>query len=243
MSDEVASRPTYRVPRAGGMDPATKRLALIAAGLGGVLLVVLGAWSTLGVHPGPVPTIAAPSGPLRVKPDNPGGLKVANDLILSGGLSDAAGDKLAPAPETPDPQALKAPPPPAPTVAQPVSRAFPTPPTPSLAQPAAPPLPMATHAGTKPASFALPDAALAHGAQVQLAALPTRQRAEAEWQALARRDAQLLSGRAPSFSEVEVNGRTWWRVRTGGFADEAQARAFCEKLRATEGSACSVARF
>lgn len=240
MSDEVAGRSTYRVPRAG-MDPATKRLSLVAAGLGGMLLVVLGAWSTLGGRPGPVPTIAAPSGPLRVKPENPGGLRVANDLILSGRLGDAAGDKLAPAPETPDPQGLKAPPaPPAPVVAQPA---------PKIAVPAPSAAPLAPMARTeaKPAAVvhppARPSAALARGAQVQLAALPNRPAAEAAWHALARREAPLLAGRAPSFSEAEVNGRTWWRLRTGGFADEAQARAFCDKLRATGGSACSVARF
>ncbi|MEO8713412.1 MAG: SPOR domain-containing protein [Acetobacteraceae bacterium] len=226
MSDDVANRgPTYRVPRSG-MDPASKRLALIAAGLGGALFVVLGVWSTLGGgHSGAVPVIAPPAGPMRVRPDNPGGLKVANDLILSGGLSDVGTDKLAPAPEAPDPQALKVPraprlaPPPAPVVAKPPAPALPPPPA-------------------KPVAAATP---AAHAVQVQLAALPTREAAEVEWRIRAKRNASLLNGRTASFTDGTVNGQVWWRVRTGGFTDEAQARAFCEKLRAA-GSACSVVR-
>ena len=218
------------------MDPATKRLALIAAGLGGTLLVVLGAWSTLSGHHASVPVIAAPDAPVRVKPDNPGGLKVSNDAILSGRLSDAGGDKLAPTPETPDPQALRAP------MATPAEPAPPAPvsaPAPALSTvPAA----SAPPAKAKPAPASHQAAAPARGLQVQLAALPTRQEAEAQWRTLLRRDAHLLAGHTPSFIEATANGRTWWRVRTGGFADEAQARAFCDKIHAA-GGGCSLARF
>jgi len=236
VSDELAGHSTkFRVPRPTGMDPATKRLALIAAGLGGTLLVVLGAWSTLGGHHASVPVITAPAAPVRVKPDNPGGLKVGDDSILSGRLSDAGGDKLAPTPETPDPQGLTAPttapaepPPPAPAPAK------------AAAPAAAPPAP-APHAETRPAAPA-PRQAATRGVQVQLAALSTRQAAEAQWRTLLHRDPRLLAGRTPSFNEATANGRTWWRVRTGGFADDTQARAFCDKVRAT-GGVCSVARF
>ncbi len=247
MSEELAGQSTkFRMPRAGGMDPATKRLALIAAGLGGMLLVVLGAWSTLGGHHASVPVIAASEAPLRVKPANPGGLKVGNDSILSGRLNDAEGDKLAPTPETPDPQALKAPEP-SPALAQPAPQPPSTPSLPKAASSmpsAAPAAPAPTpHAEVmKPAPATRPAAIAAHGMQVQLAALPTRQEAEAQWRTLLHRDAHLLAGRTPSFNEATANGRTWWRVRTGGFADEAQARAFCDRLHAA-GGACSVARF
>jgi cell division septation protein DedD len=248
VSDELAGHSTkIRMPRAGGMDPATKRLALIAAGLGGMLLVVLGAWSTLGGHHGGgVPVVAASEAPLRVKPDNPGGLKVGTDSILSSRLNDAAGDKLAPNPEMPDPQALKAPTA-SPSVAQPAPEPPSTPPPEKAAAPmpsAAPAAPApAPHAEAKPAPASHPAAAAARGAlQVQLAALPTRHEAEVQWRTLLHREAHLLAGRTPTFNEATANGRTWWRVRTGGFADETQARAFCEKLRAA-GGACSVARF
>ncbi len=88
MSDDLSiPSPTYRVPRhSRGMDPATRRLALIAGGLGGALLLVVGGWSMIGHRSGAVPVVQADSRPMRVKPDNPGGMQVAgaNEDILSG---------------------------------------------------------------------------------------------------------------------------------------------------------------
>ena len=77
------------------------------------MLVVVGGWSMISHHSGGVPVVQADSGPMRVKPANPGGLQVAGagNEIFSGG-SDTDVEKLAPPPETPDPQALRAPPPP-----------------------------------------------------------------------------------------------------------------------------------
>ncbi|MGA3400558.1 MAG: SPOR domain-containing protein [Acetobacteraceae bacterium] len=117
MSDDISiPSPTYRVPRhSSGMDPATRKLALIAAGIGGILLVVAGGWTMLGHRSHGVPVVQADSGPLRVKPTNPGGLQIAGagNEIFSGG-SDTDVEKLAPPPETPDPQGLRAAPPPQP---------------------------------------------------------------------------------------------------------------------------------
>ena len=77
---------------------------------------------------------------------------------------------------------------------------------------------------------------------VQLAALPTEDAARTEWQHLAKRMPDLLNGRQPSISRTERGGHTFWRVRTSGFADIAQARAFCDHVRA-KGGGCSVADF
>jgi cell division protein FtsN len=201
---------------------------------------------------------------MRVKPENPGGMKLSSDMtIFGGGADDKASDKLAPGPEQPDPQALKpAAPPPSATAAQPalagaaapVASALPEPaPKPIASAPLAPvpakPVALpplhgpATAPAAEPHSVAAAPTAGAGGRMfVQLAALSSKEQAEAEWKQLARRAPALLESRAPSISEANVNGRSWWRVRTGGFADEAQARSFCEKLHAS-GIACSVARF
>ncbi|HET6184071.1 MAG TPA: SPOR domain-containing protein [Acetobacteraceae bacterium] len=253
MSDDLAGRgPSYRIPRHSGMDPATRRLAVIAAGLGGALFVVIGAWSMLGGHGGgPVPVIAPPDGPVRVKPENPGGMKLNDNMAMfAGSASDAQGDKLAPAPEAPAPQALQPPSAPKPPP-QPAPQAAPAA-APAPAPVIAPPSPTSRaaaageHAPARPAAEPVPRAerpadAAAGAVQVQLASLPSREQAEAEWRLLAHK-IHALEGRAPLIAEANVNGQTWWRVRTGGFADEAAAKAFCEQLRAA-GAACSVARF
>lgn len=240
MSDDLSiPNPTYRVPRhRRGMDPGTRRLALIAGGLGGVLVAVVGGWELIGHQSTSVPVVQADNRPIRVKPDNPGGMQVAgaNEDILSGGTESSSG-KLAPPPEAPAPQALRAPP-----QASPMSppAAAPAPPAPPAVI-AAPAKPVVT---AKPAQEAekRPAAAPAGGALVQLAAVRSEDAAKSEWERLSKRLPDLLGARHPAFSKVERDGRTLWRVRTGGFVDVPQATSFCEKVRA-KGAACSVAEF
>lgn len=79
----------------------------------------------------------------------------------------------------------------------------------------------------------------AKGVQVQLGAVASEQAAHAEWQRLAKRMPDLFGGKAPAISKVERDGKTLWRVRTGGFADANAARAFCEHVKA-KASGCIV---
>ena len=245
MSDDLSiPSSTYRIPRhSRGMDPATRRLALIAGGLGGALLAIIGGWSVIGHRSTIVPVIQADSRPIRVKPENPGGMQIAgsNDEMSGGG--DTNGGKLAPPPEAPAPQALLAPPaPPPPAVA-----ATPTPaPVPASTVPAT-----ANPAAEKPAAPAdkraaasAPDRAApaAKAALVQLAAVTSEEAARSEWQRLEKRMPDLFSHRQPAFSKTERSGHTLWRVRTGGFSDVAQATAFCDRVRA-KGASCSIADF
>jgi SPOR domain len=237
VSDDLSiPSPTYRVPRhSHGMDPATRRLALIAGSLGAVLLMVVGGWSLMGHRSTTVPVLQADNRPLRVKPENPGGMQVAgaDEDILSGGNQAGAG-KLAPAPEAPAPQALNAAPPAPPVVASPAA----------VPVPAVSPLPAKPAVAAKPAAVPEkhPAATAANGALVQLAAVQSEDAAKSEWQRLSKRLPDLFGQRRPAFSKTEHDGRTLWRVRTGGFADTAQASTFCGKVRA-KGVGCSVADF
>lgn len=255
MSDDLSiPSPTYRVPRhSRGLDPATRRLALIAGGLGGALILAIGGWTVLHRHSGQVPVIQADSGPVRVKPENPGGMQVAgaNEDILSGGTGNGH-DQLAPPPEVPAPQDLRTPPP-APKPQQ-AALAPPAPPPATAAQAPAPaPQAAAKPAPEKPAAAPAPEhrvaaPALAHSspaarhALVQLAAVSSEDAAKAEWQRLEKRMGDLLSRHQPNFSKTEHDGRTLWRIRTGGFSDPAEATAFCRQVRA-KGAACTVADF
>lgn len=269
MSDDISiPSPTYRIPRRSrGMDPATKRLALIAGGLGSTLLLVIGGWTALGHHTGAVPVVQADSRPIRVKPDNPGGMQVAgaNEDILSGDPDTNSG-KLAPPPETPDPQAMRAPPPPlahpavvaasAPIVPPAAVSAMPriAPDKPAAMVEKAPLMPvkaapaMAATAAVTPDKHVAAAPAADHaasapkGALVQLAAVSSEAAAKVEWERLQKRMPDLLDHRQPAFSQIERDGHTLWRVRTGGFSDFSQATVFCERVR-TKGTSCSVADF
>jgi hypothetical protein len=239
VSDDLSiPSPTYRIPgHRPGMDPATRRLALIAGGLVGVLLAAVGGWSLIGHRSTTVPVLQADSRPIRVKPDNPGGMQVAgaDEDILSGG--NQAGDgKLAPPPEVPAPQALRAPPP-APTSAPPVVAA----PAISAVVPAASPAPAKPVVAPKPATVPEKRPA-ANSTLVQFAAVHSEEAAKSEWQRLSKRLPDLLGPHRPAFSKTEREGHTLWRVRAGGFADLPQATTFCEKVRA-KGVGCSVADF
>ena len=255
------AEPGYRVGRPReAIDPATKRLAIIGGGIAGVLLLIGGAWSLTGHHAGGVPVVLADSRPLRTKPVNAGGMQVEgqNDAILSGAADGK--DSMAPPPEAPDPQALKqqaaqqlavkqtAAAAETPTVplgpVQPVSA--------SSAAPSAPPLPVAAMPEQPPARPAAPIkrvnatgeslSTLGGRAAVQLAALGSEQSAMLEWQRLTHRMPDLLGGRAPSVQKTEAHGKTFYRLRTGGFTDIAQATAFCQEVRA-KGGGCELARF
>jgi hypothetical protein len=246
------------------MDPATKRLALIAGGLGGLLVLVVGGWSMMGHRSTAVPVVQADSRPIRVKPDNPGGMQIAgtNEDIMDG--SEKGGGRLAPPPEAPAPQALRTPPAPPPasavaaTTSAPVAAVSPSPTIasapvgpkpvatalPAIAKPAAE-KPAATPAAAKPvAATAASDHAVqaGKGALVQLAAVASEEAARTEWQRLEKRMPDLLGHHQPAISKTERDGHTLWRVRTGGFSDLTQATVFCERVRA-KGTGCAVADF
>ncbi len=244
MSDDLSiPSPTYRVPRRRqGMDPGTRRLAFIAGSLGAALLAVVGGWELVGNRSTTVPVVQADNRPIRVKPDNPGGMQVAgaNEDILSGGAESATG-RLAPPPEAPAPQALRAPPAPAAAAPTPAPAATSAPPSAAVA--AAPPKPAVAAKPAEPVPEKRATAVPAgSGTLVQLAAVRSEDAAKSEWERLSKRFPELLGSHHPAFSKIERDGRTLWRVRTGGFSDVPQATSFCEKVRA-KGAACSVADF
>jgi hypothetical protein len=249
-----------------GMDPDTRRLMVFAGGLGVVLIALISASAILGRHGGEVPVVSADTRPIREKPVNPGGMKIdgAENDVFSGG-SDTSDARLAAASESPNAKALRTgAPPPAPAVetSGPVTLEPPPAPVPETkpavvasappdARPApakppvaagAPPAPRSAPAKPSVAAAEAHSATPGHQTMVQLAALTSEDAARAEWAQLAKKMPDLLNGRQPSYSRTERDGHTFWRVRTAGFADVAQARSFCDRVR-TKGAECSVADF
>jgi cell division septation protein DedD len=214
-------------------------------GVAGALLVGGGAWWGLSQVGGPhtVPVIEPDPRPFKVRPDDPGGLRVPNqdELIFErnrGSNAQPPDARLAPEPEAPSLEALRA------QVAQPAPRQVESEPPAGAPAPASP-VPQQSVA-TQPA--AAPPAAAPQPAEpivarpapvpngrfrVQLGALTSEEAARGEWDRLARRHADLLGAFRPQVVRFERDGQTTlFRLRTGGVADAASARAFCEQAQA-----------
>ncbi len=221
-------------------------MAAVAGGILGLLAVGAAGWWGLQRMGGAggVPVIEADPRPFKIRPADPGGLRVPNqsELILERPAQRSqtpaqAGRPatIAPPAEAPNLDGLRAAvaPPPAPVPAPATLNATPSPSpsaTPSAAAPAAPPAPAAA-----PAMFG-------GRATVQLGALPTAEAARAEWDRLARRLPELFEGRSPTILRFEREGAApMFRLRLTGLADNDAAGRFCEQVRG-RGGACVPVR-
>ena len=229
-------RPSYRPDRATGWDTDMRRMGLVAAGLGAGVALLVGASTLLRPAHHGVPVVEADSGPVRVKPLDPGGMKFSGaDIGATGGQ----GPQLAPAAEQPEIAALKA------QLRQVkkelAKQAEATAQAEKLAQAApSPPKVMVSPSADAPSPATAP--VPASGTEVQLAAFSSNDAAHSAWASLAQQAPDLLHGHKPDISRVDVGGRTMWRLRTGGFATVAEAASFCAKVQARSGS-CSIAAF
>ena len=252
------------------MDPTTRHLVLISSGIGLLLAVLIGGWMLSGRQPGAIPVIEAATGPVRLKPIDPGGMQAMGGAAPVG--SDPGSGTLSTKPEVARPDALQA------EVdaarregaGQPLSA---TPATPPAASPAAPaakprsgqvqsermlqtvPLP-APHAPAGHPSGAAGDRLLRTDAgtrptgspaagrrfAVQLAAVGSDGAAQGEWDRLRLGHPALFSGRAPEVDQADHAGHAIYRLRTRGFDSIGEAAAFCEQAHA-QGIACTVADF
>ncbi len=237
-------------------------MGMAAAGVAGVVVVLFGGYTLLSRGPRTIPVIEAPAGPVRVKPDNPGGMQIvgANEEIM-GGAGGGSQDHMAPPPEVPQPQALRAEiaaaredetpaqpvaltaPPPA---AAPAIDAMPETPAAPQPAPAAPPARTQAapprRAAAAPVAPAPPVAPAVGGTQVQLAAVDSQQAALSEWDRLAKRLPDLFRQHHPEVQRADRGGKTFYRLRTGGFATIASATEFCAQVR-SKGAGCSIASF
>ena len=248
---------SFRVPRRTDASTAnTRKMAYFAGGVAVLLAVIMGASSLTGARRSTgVPVVDPDPRPLRAKPDKAGGLAIegGDETILNGGKDGVT--TLAPTPETPAPQALKAQalaaaqaqaaadaaaaqaaaPKPVAKVAEPAPTPVPAPAPAAKTAPApAKPVPAPLVAAAKPAPAP-------SGTVVQLAALVTEAGAHAEWDRLSKKMPDVFAGHKPVVTKLERDGKVFWRLRTNGFTDAAQAAMFCVKAKAG-GIGCIVAK-
>ena len=228
--------PSWRPnPDKGGVS---WRLLAVAGGvLGCAALAGAVAWGVSRMGPRPVPVIEADARPIKIRPESAGGMTVPNQdqLVLeppavrrAAERSQGAAARLGAAPETPALEDLRQ------QAAPPIGRPLaPTPPPEAVV--AAPlPVPVAAVAPSLAPAFA-PTAA--GRVQVQLAALVSEEAARAEWSRLTRRIPELAAFQ-PRVTRLERDSQApLFRLRTGGLADAAAARALCEAVRA-KGANC-----
>lgn len=229
MADRFMPSESWRARRSDGFfEGGLARLGLAGGAVIGLLGLAYGGYAMLGHSTRALPVVEADQRPMRVRPDNPGGMQVI------GAEEHVAGTVVvtAPPPEAPAPQALRAKIRAEAALARPVVQSV------SIVSP--PPVPAAPIA-SMPERAARP-APSASGMQVQLAAATSEQGARSEWQRLSHHMPVLFAARQPVVQRADRGGHVIYRLRTGAFADTASANAFCVQIRAA-GADCSLASF
>ena len=166
----------------------------------------------------PTPAATPVAQPAAPPPVAVAATPVAATLVAA---SPGAASPAPPPPETPKTVAVVPPP----AAANPPAVA--TAPTPvAVAVNAAAPATAAVQMQTTETSEAQHGAAL-----VQLGAVPSEHAAEQAWQRLKQKMPDQFSGHEPIIARAERDGRVFWRLRTGGFSDMADAVSFCDHVR------------
>jgi cell division septation protein DedD len=205
--------------------------------------------------------IAAPEGPVRTAPLDPGGtpspytgLKVYGQSLPPDQEAQAStlateapsGTPASSASPSQRPAAVvtsDAPPlrlnPDAPTI----TASKPTPPAVAVkpAIPAAATNPVAVAAAAAPPQSASLSSAVSGKAVLQIGAYETPEIANGAWAAFKSRYADVAAKLAQDIQKADLGAKgTWYRLRVGPFADKTAANSACAKLR-SEGGTCFVA--
>ncbi len=187
---------------------------------------------------GDIPIIRAAEGPVKVRPDNPGGMAIPDrdKLVyerLKGGEQDVRVERLLPRPEAP-----LAPPAPvaevAPAaapdviekqVADPIVSPATIPKIEEVAKTATPP---------PPATPVTKTAEPVKVYRVQLAAVRSQDGAQGEWARLKKKNGDLLNGLILNVIRVDLGADKgiFYRLRAGPLASEGTAKKLCERLSA-----------
>jgi cell division septation protein DedD len=202
---------------------------------------------------GEAPLIQADQRAFKVRPEQPGGMKIQNqEMMVTNPGRQAPAERLLPPPEAPMARPVAPPPPPVveesepPAVAEaPPAPALPLPegpPPASVASPAPVPSPPAVAAvpprPAPPVPAAAPPApppqpaATGRGFRLQIGALRSEGAARQEWDRLKRMHSDLLGGLGASTARADLGERgTFFRIQAGPIADAAKAERLCGELK------------
>ena len=198
---------------------AAKLIAFVIIGLVAIGLIVGGLFwmgNRVGqsTGDGEPEVIAAPEGDYKVKPDEPGGMKVDGEgdtaFAASGGETPSGSINVDAVPEAPVTEAPKKAP-----------------------APAAQPAPAAPKQAPKPAPA--PAAPAAGGATIQLGAFSSQAGANNAWKALSARF-KYLAPLSHSVTSTTAGGKTLYRLRASG----PGAKELCGRLRVAGESCVTV---
>ncbi|WP_343519866.1 SPOR domain-containing protein [Sphingomonas sp.] len=210
--------------------PVARTLWLVAAGLAVVLAAVGGWWALQrngGGGGGSGALINAAEGDYKVKPDDPGGMKVDGEgdtvFAASEGATTNGSINVGALPE-------------APVAGKAAPKATPAPVTGSSRVTA--PVPAAPPAARAAAPSQRAPGPSAGSSVIQLGSFPVEGSANGAWARLSKRF-DYLAPLGKSVEKAEVNGKTVYRLRVNA-GSNSQARELCGKLRAA-GEACFLA--
>lgn len=215
-------------------------------------VVVFGGWwaykaftAASATEEAKAPIVHALPDPIKVRPDNPGGLEVPNqDKLIYERLGEkdapASVERLLPQPEQPLPRPQAPPPvlvspPPTPMAVPPPDSSKPM----ALSPPAPPPIPAqepprveAAPPPAKPAPAPAPSkSASGKGVQVQLGAVRSEAEAQKEWNRLRAKHAEQLGKLELTVEKADLGAKgIFYRLRAGPVADEAAAAQMCAQL-------------
>jgi len=225
-------------------------------------------WGLGEVAPDALPVVEAEPGPIKSRPESPGGLEVPyqDQAILNDAVPDPDNPQVerllpppeVPAPPEPPPQAVsEAPESKMPAelpasesapaeAAEATAAAAPEPPPTAAEVPAQvaakAPAETAPEASAPAAEPTAPSALAAGDWVVQLASFKSRDAATGEWARLQGKFPELLGRRAPDVQSAEIAGQgTFYRLRAGYFNDRGAAVRFCDRLKAG-GQDCLAAK-
>jgi outer membrane biosynthesis protein TonB len=242
-------------------SPSDRRLPTIALTMLVMAVFAGGLWfayhvgarhSAGGSQGAGLPLIRADRTPDKVKPAQPGGMKIPdqNVSIYNEKPGVAPIENLLPPPEKPLPRPEPPPPPPPPPRLAAAPAPSPAPPAAPPAAVAPPSLAPAATSAPRPAAEPTPATAPSAapypgrfgGIEVSLASVRTPDEARAEWARLKRDNADLL-GRLSAFAvRTDLGDKgIYYRVEAGPFADVTAAEHLCRELQ-RRNFGCLIAR-